>query len=60
MDAVIQVFSDDFHLHTLDTLLQAVPQLQIGVDVVTIMNRLMERLAAYASSSGELMAELIE
>lgn len=29
MDCIIQVFPDDFHVHTLDTLLGAFPQLQV-------------------------------
>lgn len=30
MDCIIQVFPDEYHLQTLETLLSAFPQLQVG------------------------------
>eukprot|EP00899_Mesostigma_viride_P013117 jgi/Mesvir1/21806/Mv04196-RA.3 len=51
MDAIIQVFPDDFHLQTLDTLLEACPQLQPGVDLKTVLAQFMERLAEYAAGT---------
>lgn len=30
MDCIIQVFPDEYHLQTLETLLNACPQLQVG------------------------------
>lgn len=43
--AVIQVFPDAFHLGTLGALLDALPELQPGVKVHTVMGSLMDRLA---------------
>lgn len=33
MDCIIQVFPDEYHLQTLETLLGACPQLQVGDDI---------------------------
>eukprot|EP00850_Spirogloea_muscicola_P001972 SM000007S20932 [mRNA] locus=s7:955553:962232:+ [translate_table: standard] len=60
MDCVIQVFPDDFHLRTLQTLLGACPQLQPGVDVKTVMSQLMDRLSKYAAMSPEVLPEFLE
>jgi vacuolar protein sorting-associated protein 35 len=45
-----QVFPDEFHLRTLDEILEACGQLQSGVDVKAILIALMNRLAAYAKA----------
>ncbi|KAF2324709.1 hypothetical protein GH714_016428 [Hevea brasiliensis] len=50
MDCIIQVFPDEYHLLTLDALLGACPQLQLTVDVKTVLSQLMERLSNYAAS----------
>jgi len=55
MDAIIQVFPDDFHLHTLEALDKACAQLQPEVAVGGILVALMERLARYASESPEVL-----
>jgi vacuolar protein sorting-associated protein 35 len=54
MDCIIQVFPDDFHLQTLETLLGACPQLQPTVDIKTVMSQLMERLSKYAAASPDV------
>ncbi|KAJ7571069.1 hypothetical protein O6H91_01G147500 [Diphasiastrum complanatum] len=59
MDCIIQVFPDDYHLQTLETLLGACPQLQPTVDVKTVMSQLMERLSNYAASSSEVLPDLL-
>ncbi|KAG0474007.1 hypothetical protein HPP92_015864 [Vanilla planifolia] len=43
MDCIIQVFPDEYHLQTLETLLSACPQLQPTVDIMTVLSQLMER-----------------
>lgn len=60
MDCIIQVFPDDYHLQTLETLLGACPQLQPTVDIKTVMSQLMERLSNYASLSPEVMPEFLQ
>ncbi len=50
MDCVIQVFTDNYHLHTLEKLLEACTSLSTNVDVKTILIALMDRLANYAAS----------
>ncbi|KAH7286873.1 hypothetical protein KP509_32G026000 [Ceratopteris richardii] len=57
MDCIIQVFPDEYHLQTLDTLLGACSQLQPSVDVKTVMSQLMDRLSVYAASAPEVLAE---
>lgn len=48
MDCVIQVFPDDFHLASLELLLQAVSALKEKVNVRAILESLMERLATHS------------
>ncbi|KAG0590319.1 hypothetical protein KC19_1G089500 [Ceratodon purpureus] len=60
MDCIIQVFPDDFHLQTLETLLSACPQLQPTVDIKTVMSQLMERLSKYAAASPEVLPEFLQ
>eukprot|EP00252_Welwitschia_mirabilis_P021056 TRINITY_DN5290_c0_g1_i1.p1 TRINITY_DN5290_c0_g1~~TRINITY_DN5290_c0_g1_i1.p1 ORF type:complete len:617 (+),score=128.82 TRINITY_DN5290_c0_g1_i1:59-1909(+) len=60
MDCIIQVFPDDYHLQTLETLLGACPQLQPTVDIKTVMSELMERLSNYASVSPEVLPEFLQ
>ena len=45
MQCVIQGFPDEFHLGTLDALLGALPTLQAGVRVHTILASILDRLA---------------
>ncbi|XP_047310454.1 vacuolar protein sorting-associated protein 35A-like [Impatiens glandulifera] len=60
MDCIIQVFPDEYHLQTLETLLGACPQLQPLVDIKTVLSRLMERLSNYAASSTEVLPEFLQ
>ncbi|XP_048226653.1 vacuolar protein sorting-associated protein 35B-like isoform X2 [Ricinus communis] len=55
-----QVFPDEYHLQTLDTLLGACPQLQPAVDVKTVLSRLMERLSNYAASSEDVLSQFLQ
>ena len=50
MDCVIQAFPDEFHLHTLESLLDTITQLNPSVDIKNIYISLMERLSKFASS----------
>mmetsp|Transcript_9766 Transcript_9766/g.19141 ORF Transcript_9766/g.19141 Transcript_9766/m.19141 type:complete len:766 (+) Transcript_9766:3139-5436(+) len=55
MDCIIQAFPDDFHLKTLEPLLEACTQLQPTVDIKSIFINLMDRLSNYVGEShGEL------
>lgn len=47
-ECLIQVFPDEFHLQTLDRLLDTFAQLQKGVDLKAVVVALIDRLAAYA------------
>ncbi|KAL6753231.1 vacuolar protein sorting-associated protein 35 [Haematococcus lacustris] len=58
--AVIQVFPDSFHLGTLDSLLGALPEMQPGVKVHSVMASLMDRLARYAAADSWAMTRLTE
>ncbi|KAL1119716.1 hypothetical protein V6Z11_D01G119900 [Gossypium hirsutum] len=55
-----QVFPDEYHLQTLETLLGACPQLQPTVDVKTVLSRLMDRLSNYAASSTDVLPEFLQ
>ncbi|OUM70208.1 hypothetical protein PIROE2DRAFT_37538, partial [Piromyces sp. E2] len=57
MEVIIQVFSDEFHLHTLNEFLSATAQLNKGVDVKQIVISLIDRFANYAARArDEMMA----
>ncbi|XP_020086442.1 vacuolar protein sorting-associated protein 35B-like [Ananas comosus] len=60
MDCIIQVFPDEYHLQTLETLLSACPQLQPTVDIKTVLSQLMDRLSNYAASSTEVLPEFLQ
>ncbi|KAJ6336765.1 hypothetical protein OIU76_006607 [Salix suchowensis] len=60
LDCIIQVFPDEYHLQTLETLLGACPQLQPTVDVKTVLSRLMARLSNYAASSADALPEFLQ
>ncbi|KAJ1653955.1 retromer complex subunit Vps35 [Dispira simplex] len=53
MEAIIQVFEDNFHLRTLTTLLSATAQLNPKVSVKSIVIALLDRIAAYAAREAE-------
>jgi len=52
---VIQVFPDEFHLHTLDQFLSATARLHPHVNVKAIVIGLMDRLSAYAAREAEAL-----
>lgn len=56
MDCIIQVFPDEYHIETLPILLAVCPKLRDKVNVRTIMQSLMDRLANYYADE-ELLDE---
>jgi len=55
MEVIIQVFSDEFHLHTLNMFLSATAQLNKGVDVKQIVISLIDRFSNYAARARDEM-----
>ncbi|KAL4069049.1 vacuolar protein sorting-associated protein 35 [Scleroderma citrinum] len=53
MEVVIQVFTDEFHLHSLGPFLSATAQLHPKVNIKLIVIALIDRLAAYAAREAE-------
>lgn len=53
MEVVIQVFTDEFHLHSLGPFLSATAQLHPKVNIKAIVIALIDRLAAYAAREAE-------
>lgn len=53
MEVIIQVFTDEFHLHTLGPFLSATAQLHPRVNIKGIVIALIDRLAAYAAREAE-------
>lgn len=53
MEVVIQVFTDEFHLHTLGPFLSATALLHPKVNIKQIVIALIDRLAAYAAREAE-------
>ncbi|CUA71376.1 Vacuolar protein sorting-associated protein 35 [Rhizoctonia solani] len=53
MEVVIQVFTDDFHLHTLTEFLSATAKLHPKVNIKQIVSALIDRLASYAAREAE-------
>lgn len=49
MQCIIQGFPDEFHLGSLDALLQCLPQLQPRVKVHVVLSSLLDRLARQAN-----------
>lgn len=56
LDCIIQVFPDEYHLNTLDTLLDAMTKVQAAVDLKQVACTLMRRLANYVKSNPDLEA----
>ena len=50
LDCIIQVFTDEYHLQTLEKLLDTCATLHASVDVKTIIIALMDRLSRYAKT----------
>ena len=57
---MIQAFPDEFHLQTLDSLLDLTTMMLPQVDVLSIYINLVERLSLFASNSEENVEELME
>lgn len=53
MEVIIQVFTDEFHLHSLGPFLSATAQLHPRVNIKQIVIALIDRLAAYAAREAE-------
>lgn len=51
MECVIQAFPDDYHLQTLEDLLDTTSNLNPNVDIKSIFISLMEKLSKFAQSS---------
>ena len=60
MDCIIHVFPDDFHLQTLEAFLQTCTQLKEKVNVRTILDSMMERLAQYADGNPAMIPSDIQ
>mmetsp|Transcript_118293 Transcript_118293/g.341957 ORF Transcript_118293/g.341957 Transcript_118293/m.341957 type:complete len:1440 (+) Transcript_118293:219-4538(+) len=56
IDCIVQVFPDEYHIETMPILLAACPKLRDKVNIRTILNALMERLANYLADE-ELLDE---
>jgi len=52
MECVIQAFPDEFHVQTLEQLLNTTSNLNSDVDIKNIFISLMEKLSKYAASAG--------
>ncbi|KGN60048.1 vacuolar protein sorting-associated protein 35B isoform X1 [Cucumis sativus] len=59
MECIIQVFPDEYHLQTLETLLGVCPQLQATVDIRMVLSQLMDRLSNYAVSNADVIPEFL-
>lgn len=57
LETIVRVFSDDFHLRTLEPLLEALARVVTGVDINSILSSLMDRLGNYVESLHEGEAE---
>lgn len=53
MECIIQAFPDEYHLQTLEKLLETTASLNSTVDIKSIFINLMEKLGKYASNSKE-------
>ncbi|KAL3469840.1 vacuolar protein sorting-associated protein 35 [Aspergillus californicus] len=53
LEVITKVFPDEFHLHTLDSLLSAISRLNPHVDLKKIVIGLMDRLSSYAAREAE-------
>ncbi|KAG2254342.1 hypothetical protein Bca4012_057927 [Brassica carinata] len=61
MEYIIQVFPDEYHLQTLETLLAACTQLMgPTVDTKIVLTQLMDRLSNYAASNPDVLHEFLQ
>ena len=57
MECVIQAFPDEYHLQSLEKLLETTASLNANVDIKSIFINLMEKLGKFASNSAETAGE---
>eukprot|EP00472_Partenskyella_glossopodia_P003693 CAMPEP_0197520296 /NCGR_PEP_ID=MMETSP1318-20131121/5625_1 /TAXON_ID=552666 /ORGANISM="Partenskyella glossopodia, Strain RCC365" /LENGTH=746 /DNA_ID=CAMNT_0043071777 /DNA_START=100 /DNA_END=2340 /DNA_ORIENTATION=+ len=57
MECIIQVFPDEFHLHTLETFLKSITHLKSKVNVNSIIVSMMNRLSNFAKTNPEKIPE---
>jgi len=57
MDCIIHVFTDEYHLATLDTFLKTCSKLHSSVNVRIIIESLMNRLAAFAAENPSVFGQ---
>ena len=57
MECVIQAFPDEYHLQSLEQLLETTANLNANVDIKSIFINLMEKLSKFASNSAEEAGE---
>jgi len=50
MECIIQAFPDEYHLQSLEQLLETTAQLNANVDIKSIFINLMEKLSRFASN----------
>eukprot|EP01098_Paradermamoeba_levis_P003435 TRINITY_DN1567_c0_g1_i1.p1 TRINITY_DN1567_c0_g1~~TRINITY_DN1567_c0_g1_i1.p1 ORF type:complete len:801 (-),score=266.26 TRINITY_DN1567_c0_g1_i1:33-2435(-) len=60
MECIIHVFPDEFHLNTLDTILQTCTNLQPGVNVKNILVSLIDRLALFSTRHRDQIPEKVQ
>ncbi|KAK8795491.1 hypothetical protein WA158_000148 [Blastocystis sp. Blastoise] len=53
MDCIINAFPDDFHLVTLNQILECLPKLNSDIDISVLLNDLLNRLVSYAEKQKE-------
>lgn len=51
MDCIIQVFPDEYHLQSLEALLDTTSQLNHQVDIKSIFINLMDKLSKFATAT---------
>lgn len=56
MECIIQAFPDEFHLQTLEPLLEATSNLDPNVDIKSIFIALMEKLSKFAKTSDDILS----
>ena len=57
LEVITKVFPDEYHLHTLDQMLQAIARLNPHVDMKKIVIGLMDRLSSFAQRESETVSK---
>lgn len=60
MDCIIQAFPDEYHLQSLEQLLETTANLNANVDIKSIFINLMEKLGRFAAQNNEESTEKTE